>query len=457
MLYLIVLRLWLVTSVVSSLWHAYDANKKYAECTKNSSSELLSEFNKQTKAVPQDKREKWKLWPDVVSRRDITEGETMYGFEEGMEAIWKNQHPEDCSKAKFLISGGFESGFGSEIHVLGSGLALAMSMNRVYIMLADRGDSSLMDKMHSNNAFQVDHEYCRGQSKLNLECYYEPWSSCTLEDALKDTSLQNLRVQGRNIAFNDLKKQLDRDERTLIVHLSPELVDEIPPPLMSMLHCSPFHREKYRYYWRSLTAAFLMRPNAATRQLILQHRQDPSMAFDKEKDQCVSVYIRRGDKHLEMRIIEDEKVFFNQAKNMSGHFKTPSGEVQKKGFMFLGSEDPGVMDTALTWGKENDWTILHSSLFDKRDVSTGLNNELQQAARAKGEFQHNEWEYFTMVLDIDAHIRCEAFVCTHRSNFCRIIDELRATVGGKANKVYADFTCGNPPPCIDSPETGIDW
>jgi len=37
-----------------------------------------------------------------------------------MELIWKNQHPEDCANAKYLISEGFwGQGFGSEIHVVG--------------------------------------------------------------------------------------------------------------------------------------------------------------------------------------------------------------------------------------------------------------------------------------------------------------------------------------------------
>lgn len=446
----------LVVQSVFGLWHAYDANKKYDNCKLNGTEEWKTEFERQTKAIPEEKKQKWKLWPDIVSKRDLAEGETMYGFEEGMEAIWKNQHPEDCSTAKYLISGGFESGFGSEIHVLGSGLALAMRMNRVYIMLATNGDSSLMDKMHSNNKFQVDIDFCRKQGKMNLECYYEPWSSCTLEDALKGTTLQTLRTEGRNIAFNDLKKQQSHEERTLIVHLSPELVDFIPSQFTHLMHCSPFHKEKYRYWWRSLTAAYIMRPNEATRQLIVQHREDPETKFDKETEQCVSVYVRRGDKHLEMRIIEDETLFFESARLLNEKLKTATGQPEK-GVMFIGSEDPAVMDSAIAWGKKNSWAVKYSNLFDRRNVTTGLNNDQQQEARKKNAFVHHEWEYFTMVLNIDAHLRCSAFVCTHRSNFCRIIDELRATVGGKANKQYADFTCGNPPPCIDSPETGIDW
>ena len=61
-------------------------------------------------------------------------GETTYGLEEAIEAIYKHQHPSDCSKAKYLINRAWEQGFGSELHVTGVGLATAMNLNRIYIM-----------------------------------------------------------------------------------------------------------------------------------------------------------------------------------------------------------------------------------------------------------------------------------------------------------------------------------
>jgi len=81
---------------------------------------------------------KYKLWPDVISKFDFMHGETMYGLEEALDAIYKHQHPVDCKNAKFLISGMFESGFGSEMHVIGVGLATAMNLNRIYIMYPER-------------------------------------------------------------------------------------------------------------------------------------------------------------------------------------------------------------------------------------------------------------------------------------------------------------------------------
>ena len=41
----------------------------------------------------------------LISKYDLIHGETMFGLEEAIEAVYKQQHPADCSTAKFLISG----------------------------------------------------------------------------------------------------------------------------------------------------------------------------------------------------------------------------------------------------------------------------------------------------------------------------------------------------------------
>jgi len=436
---------------VSALWHTYNANKVYPSTCDHTE----ANFKEMTKPVSAANHEKWKLWPDVISKRDLLEGETMYGFEAGMEAIWKNQHPEDCSNAKFLISGGFESGFGSEIHVIGVGLALAMNMGRVYVMFPDRGDSSLSDKMNSLNSFQVDNDFCRkqGPGKLSLDCYYEPWSSCTIEDALQGTTLQGLRSSGKHLFLEEILAMKEAPARSYIVQLGDH--GTFPDVLRPVVDCSPIHESNFHHWWRAMTTAFLLRPNEPTRALIAQHRRDPEMYFDHEKEECISVHIRRGDKHLEMPIIEDETKFYESAKELWLSIKNRTHTNQEKGIMFMGSEDARVILSGAEWANRNDFEVRYTNLFDRSTVTTGLNNTLQQEARQANKFVHNEWEYFNMILTLDGHIRCSAFVCTSSSNYCRVIDELRATVGHKANSMNADWTCEHP--CIDSPSEGINW
>lgn len=65
---------------------------------------------------------------------------------------------------------------------------------------------------------------------------------------------------------------------------------------------------------------------------------------------------------------------------------------------------------------------------------------------------HDELEYISMLLNLYYSLRSEAYVCTLASNSCRIIDEMRATLGGKANRFYADLsveTCPHPPCLVE--------
>ncbi len=61
---------------------------------------------------------------------------------------------------------------------------------------------------------------------------------------------------------------------------------------------------------------------------------------------------------------------------------------QTRPILFLGSEDPAVISQALSW-------------------------------------------YFSMLLNLDGIIRCQGFVFTMGSNFCRVADELRSSVANR--------------------------
>lgn len=260
--------------------------------------------------------ERWGLWGNVTSKSDVQDGETLYGFDEStITRIWKNQHPSNCSNAKFLISGDWEQGFGSEMHVYGVGLALALNMNRVFILFPNQMDSGLTDKMHSANRHQVDNEFCRSQGKENLECYYEPLTSCKITDAVPDGSLQRLRELGLGDQYPEALLQTPhRPEKALIVRYDSLGSDLVPHAFQQVAHCSPVAPKKLRYWWRSVSAAYQFRPNAAARAFIAQHRADPTMAFDHERERCVSVYVRRGDKDLEMKLEQNDTMFFEAAR-----------------------------------------------------------------------------------------------------------------------------------------------
>jgi hypothetical protein len=66
---------------------------------------------------------------DNSSHQQWRKRSVLIGFEDSIEAIYRNQHPADCSKANYLIMRGWYQGFGSEFHFHGVALAIALDQN----------------------------------------------------------------------------------------------------------------------------------------------------------------------------------------------------------------------------------------------------------------------------------------------------------------------------------------
>jgi hypothetical protein len=92
-----------------------------------------------------------------------------------LQAIWDNQNPPDCSQANYIIAHPATTGFGSVMHVEADALALALKLNRVLIR---------SDGIHPIHDWQTNTPHCKKQGVRSLECYYLPWSKCTLADAM---------------------------------------------------------------------------------------------------------------------------------------------------------------------------------------------------------------------------------------------------------------------------------
>ena len=105
----------------SPSWRGYDVEKinnfTVKTCIKNSTEPFSSEQISQMK-----------LWPDLLTKFDFENGAVLFGASWGLEQIFRNQNPSNCSEAKYLISNGFIAGFGARIHVEGIGLAIAMQV-----------------------------------------------------------------------------------------------------------------------------------------------------------------------------------------------------------------------------------------------------------------------------------------------------------------------------------------
>jgi hypothetical protein len=124
--------------------------------------------------------------------------------------------------------------------------------------------------------------------------------------------------------------------------------------------------------------------------------------------------------------------------------KGAEGEPSK--CVFLTSDDVDVIEQSKVWAKEAGWKVIYTELFDRNKTIDKYDWETKVKMGWSGMMNgHFETEYLSMLLNLEYSVRCEAWVCTLASNSCRLIDEMRATVGGKANRYYADLSmksCG---------------
>jgi hypothetical protein len=418
---------------------------------------------------------KYHLWPNAISKKQkITPDSVLFGIGEALDEIWRNQHPKDCSKAKFLITGSHVGGFGSELHVMGAILGLAMEMGRVYLQ------NPLVPDLQR---WEMDNHHCRSQNKTNLECYYEPWSSCTVFDAFGPDAMAILRrnhlgqqtlptIQWNHApatALHDPKnkeaflKQYVRDKVIRMNPMASIKFGVVPSSFMPLLNCSPMNPLHFYYWWRAVSMTFVLRPNPYA---LGWMKSNQLTHFDRLADDAVGVYIRRGDKSIEMKLVGvndyQSAIDLLWSENFiqpfqSSHSHSHSSETHIRP-LFLASEDSKVIEEMIHWSKTNrtEYKIAITEIFDRK----GLLAEKSHVERKRsGPQTHHPDEYLSMMLNLHYLLRSAAWVCTLGSNYCRLVDELRTTVAAKADHPFADLSVEScpSPPCVYQEIKYFDW
>jgi hypothetical protein len=396
-------------------------------------------------------------------------------------------------------------------------------------------------------------EFCQSQGKFSLECYYHPWSNCTLEDAayaayqdrsfvltvpaedswspVDDQQLTQLVIKYGNSGFweeiakvfgnrtpiqcahrwNALKASLLEQHTTVgkadsplyqAVHSEDKGIADfeefnyqypfqrivegtwqdghpqftipplrngkqqggfpnetfvlsvdyqlnsryfVPKQFVPLLTCAGMRVGNQYLWWRAIAVAYFIRPNQATLKL-LEQQQDQYLK--NINGQCVSTYIRHGEKGIEMKLV-GTSVYARVADQIWKQKQLPSGMLSEQQKVFyVASEDIDAMEHIKHWGKANNVDVRSSNLSET--ILSDKVKVLDQFDMEKGFPTSREMEYFSYILHLADTMQCEAFICTDASNYCRVIDELRTTVGGKANRLAVDLsaeTCATGPPC----------
>ena len=225
----------------------------------------------------------------------------------------------------------------------------------------------------------------------------------------------------------------------------------IPSILKPILECSPIANGKEYWWWRAVSATYYMRPNQATLDYLKTFHTLPI----HENQTCVAMHIRHGDKDVEMSLVP----FMTFAQTLDMMYNAsliPKPAIGEKIVVFIGTEDPEVLTEAEWFYSTSDiYTVTYTNLFDRQAVSAKLSKKVSAVTRQV----HHELEYISMLVNLEYAVKCDVLICTLASNTCRLIDELRATIGGKANQPLADLSVEScpKPPCIGGGITNYGW
>lgn len=395
---------------------------------------------------------KLNLWGGFSS----SNGSVIFGFYEAIENVFNHQNPINCSDKKFVIvEQPFRAdGFGSLFHVLGQMLSYALNYDR--IMIWD-SPSNLLD--------YVNISHCRLQGKHDRntnECYFFPISNCSIEAALgKNASIASIPMVDissmGNFADHRVIQSPERFKDYGQIH-------HFPDRFRRLLTCSPVRESNYYYWWRSVAAAYFIRPNKLTTQylsrltksyLTSKRYADSDTAFSHNVVN-IALHIRHGDKGTEMQL----KSFYsytNVSIDLLSRLRAKLGTNDTLNNLFISSEDPLVFEQGESWAKENKWNLFYTRLFDRfNDTDAWLDAKAMKSLNRPRRF--HKYEVLSNLIDLQFQMKSDAWVCTLESNICRLIDELRSTIGGKANNLYADLTCSRGIwPCIGRYEGTFDW
>eukprot|EP01036_Dinobryon_divergens_P030804 gene30804-40103_t len=448
------------------------------------------------------------LWEGLVSPNSKKNGEVLPGFMEAISEIWTNQHPPSCKTAKYIIYESHPSGFGSEFHVAGAALATAIEEKSVFL-IAEKS----MVHLQNTNGNRYRNKLCSEKNSDSIECYIEPISNCTFNDVIelyeselfkheselfkhlpisniswtsnqdatllkavqvhgtvlnwenvslylpfgqtskdcylrwhnyiaKNNSISNKLLTNSSVvpygAILHLKHNLERFKSNY-VQVSTSMPNRfiVPSKFAAFLEKnSNLDKRNYYNWWRAISIAYFFRP---TEDILAMINRYSNPILRAKNGRCVSTYVRHGDKYLEMKLVDFEE-YANATIDLFNDKRVfPEQPRGRERLLFLATEDVYVLDSAATWGEMNNVTVVFSK----------LNKEILQANQTSSLQIKKEFEYFSFFLHLSEILRCDAYVGTSFSNYNRLIDELRATIGENAKGFNIDLsntTC--PRPCI---------
>ncbi|GLC67674.1 hypothetical protein PLESTF_000589500 [Pleodorina starrii] len=329
---------------------------------------------------------------------------------EAQREIYENQHPPDCSKAKYLVYRVGPNGIGAVFHVTGVALHLALDLGRVFV--------------EEPGTFLTNSPQCKDKPTLD-SCYFLPFSGCRPTDEQMRGALR----LGHETDASKLDERLANAAVLIAEHDSLLGVRAAAPRRFQerLAKSTAIDPKKFYYWWRAQAVTYMIRPRPEVL-ADLEQRRRKFLAGAPPAPGCISVHVRHGDKHVESEVFEDQ-VYEKLAAKVRA--LAPSYFTDQ---LFVSTEDP---ETITYFVNGTNWRTGYTSGVPRKPDRSKPNLSYM------ADIGYYE-EMLNSLLNLDLALECWAFVGSIFSNWVRLIDELRATLRCKANAVFSDVHYDNP-------------
>lgn len=321
--------------------------------------------------------------------------------------IWNHQNPAECPSdhSRYIVTHGWQSGLGSEMHVTGTHLAYAIENN--LIMLWGRQSCT---------------NYISSDCLAGCSCLFLPLSHCPQQqEALLNPNVGFAQISGADYHpwIPSIFKEPLKKERPLLTE------------------------NQIRYWWRGQSVAYLMRFNKATVLHLKQLRFDPqlwyttsSYGFVNKTDGTnilfppgtINIHIRRGDKYKEMRLIENDvyiEAFEKMVSVMPLHFSSKS--------VFLSGDEENDIQFCKTKLEEKNFHVIYSR------IPRWPNGYFIEMIFEDEHIRNNKQLYALYHLfQLQMSLEADGWIGTRASNWCRLIDELRCIWVSKCEMPFVE-------------------
>jgi len=345
-----------------------------------------------------------------VAGVEANRGAALFGTGWVQQEIYRHQHVDDCDSARFLVHRMKPAGIGSIIHQATIALSAAMDLGRV-LLFEDQTDIVYMADDH-----------CWGHRALDT-CYFLPLSNCQFADLHLDESIPVVNKE------DDTQQKL-RFLREL--HGRSWSKKTVPQQFYPLLEDSGIPPAKRYYWWRAQAATYILRPNKNTEDS-LRDLREAAFSGDHDLSEAISVHVRRGDKWRENKPVPNEAYDGAAQRMLEGASGDTCRPLRRR--LFVSSDDAAAVEY---FRDETEWTVEVADLGIYKPNTTMSSVEYAQELGAAKDM-------FGSLLNLQLALECGGFVGTLSSNWCRLIDELRSTIGCKADAPFLDVAQGDDP------------